>query len=88
MDKLIPLGASAELRLAFDDPLKLTLAKPNLNGAAAGVANAGSVLKSLLNGARAGLMSALQSIFVATSAALAVSCVVNLFIGKSTLPED
>ena len=88
MDNLIPLGASAELRLAFDDPLKLTLAKPNLNGAAAGVANVGSVLISLLNGARASLISALQSIFVATSAALAVSCLVNLFIARSTLPED
>jgi hypothetical protein len=88
MDNLLPRGASAELRLAFDDPLKLALTKPNLETAVSGLANAGSVLKTLLEGARDSLTSAMKSIFAVIGAALAVSCVVNMFIGKSPSPDD
>lgn len=88
MNSLFPPDATRELRLAFDDPLKLAFTKPNLQAAAFGVANARSVLQSLVEGARVGLMSALQSIFVASSAALAVSCALNMLIGRPPKQEQ
>jgi MFS family permease len=88
MANVLPPDASAELRLDFDDPLKLVLTKPNLGAAVSGLANAGSALQGLLDGARVGLMSAMQSIFVACGAALAVSCVLNIFLGASPSPDE
>jgi len=88
MNSLFPPDATRELRLAFDDPLKLAFTKPNLQAAVFGVANAQSVLRTLVEGARVGLMSALRSIFMAGSAALALSCVLNVLIGRPPAQDN
>jgi len=81
VDHLIPPGAPAQLRQAFDNPLQLAFTRPNLDSAVSQIANGESLLRSLFEGSRAGLLSAMHSIFLISAAVLAVSCVLNLFLG-------
>jgi EmrB/QacA subfamily drug resistance transporter len=81
VDHLIPQGAPALLRQAFDNPLQLALTRPNLDSAVSEIANGESLLRNLFEGSRAGFLSAMHSIFLISAAALAVSCVLNLFLG-------
>jgi hypothetical protein len=83
VDHLIPQDAPAALRQAFDNPLQLVFNPPNLESAVSGVANGKGLLRSLLDGSRAGLMSALQAIFFINGMALAVSCVLNALAGEA-----
>ena len=83
IDHLIPPGAPAALRQAFDNPLQLIFTPPNLAGAVSGMANGKSLLRSLLDGSRAGLTSAMQSIFFVNAVALVVSCVLNALASKA-----
>jgi EmrB/QacA subfamily drug resistance transporter len=81
VDHLIPPGAPAKLRQAFDNPLQLAFTRPNLDSTVSQIANGESLLRSLFEGSHAGLLSAMHSIFSISAAALAVSCVLNLFLG-------
>jgi MFS family permease len=81
VDHLIPQGAPAPLRQVFDNPLQLVFARPNLASAVSEIANGESLLRNLFEASRAGLRSAMHSIFLISAAALAVSCVLNLFLG-------
>jgi EmrB/QacA subfamily drug resistance transporter len=81
IDHLLPQGAPAALKQAFDDPLQLVFKPPNLSIADSGPTNAGDLLRTLLDGSRAGLTSAMQSVFAVNAAALAVSCVLNALAG-------
>jgi hypothetical protein len=84
VDHLIPQGAPTALKKAFDNPLQLVFTPPeNLDSTVSGVANGGGLVRSLLEGSRAGLASAMQSIFLVNALALALSCVLNGFIGKA-----
>ena len=82
VDHLIPSGAPATLRQAFDNPLQLVFKRPDLENAAHGVANARDLVRSLLNGSRAGLTAAVQSIFLINAVVLVVSCGLNVFVSK------
>jgi EmrB/QacA subfamily drug resistance transporter len=79
VDHLIPPGAPAALRQTFDNPLQLVFKPPNPESAAYGR----DLVRSLLNGSRAGLMSAMQSIFLINAVALVVSCLLNALTGKA-----
>ena len=83
VDHLIPPGAPEQLRQAFDNPLQLVLARPNLDSAVSQIANAEGVMRSLFEGAQAGLVSAMHSIFLVSAAALAVSTILNLFLSRA-----
>ena len=80
VDHLIPQGAPTPLRQAFDNPLQLTFTRPNLASAVSEIANGERLLRNLFDGSRAGLLSAMHAIFLVSAAALAVSCVLNLFL--------
>jgi predicted MFS family arabinose efflux permease len=81
VDYLIPPSAPAALRQAFDNPLQLAFTRPNLGSAVSDIANGESLLRNLFEGSRAGFLSAMHTIFLVSAAALAVSCVLNLFLG-------
>jgi hypothetical protein len=83
VDHLIPEGAPAALRQAFDNPLQLILKPPNLESAVSGMANARDLVRTITDGSRAGLISAMQSIFFVNAVALSVSCVLNALAGKA-----
>jgi EmrB/QacA subfamily drug resistance transporter len=87
VDHLIPPGAPAQLRQAFDNPLRLAFTRPNLDSAVSQIANGESLLRRLFEGSRAGLLSAMHSIFLISAAALAVSCILNLFLGGAIAEE-
>jgi hypothetical protein len=55
VDALIPSGAPRELTLAFNNPLRLVLDKPNLD--VSQLANGKVVLARLIEGSQAGLLS-------------------------------
>jgi MFS family permease len=80
VDHLIPQGAPAALRQAFDNPLQLAFTRPNLDSAVSEIANGESLLRNLFEGSRAGFLSAVHFIFLISAAALAASCVLNLFL--------
>ena len=81
VDHLIPKGAPAPLRQAFDNPLQLAFNRPHLASAVSQIANGESLLRNLFQGSRAGFLSAMHFIFLISAAALAASCVLNLFLG-------
>src|SRR5579863_1491995 len=81
VDHLIPQGTPAVLRQAFENPLQLAFNRPNLASAVSEIANGESLLRNLFEGSRAGFLSAMHAIFLVSAAALAVSCVLNLFLG-------
>lgn len=86
VDHLIPQGAPTALKEAFNNPLQLVFTPPeSLDSTVSAVANGGVLVRSLLEGSRAGLASAMQSIFLVNAVALALSCVLNGFIGKAQL---
>ena len=78
VDRLIPPGTATSLTQAFDNPLQLFFARPNLETAFTHVAHGRLLLVSLLDGARAGLLSALHFIFLLGAGIMAVSFALNL----------
>jgi MFS family permease len=82
VDALIPPGTPALLTQAFDNPLQLVFARPNLDATVAQMANGRVLLANLFDGARAGLLSALHSIFLFGAGIMAVSFVLNLFLSN------
>lgn len=69
VDHLIPPGAPAALRQAFYNPLRLVFKPPNFKSAVSGVAHGAILFRGLLNDSRAGLTSAMQSIFFVNAVA-------------------
>jgi EmrB/QacA subfamily drug resistance transporter len=83
VDYLIPPDASARLRQAFDNPLQLVFSRPNLDSEVSHVANGDGLLRRLFEASHIGLMAAMRSVFLVSAMALAVSCVLNLFLGRT-----
>ncbi|HEV1288415.1 MAG TPA: hypothetical protein VNU44_24025, partial [Bryobacteraceae bacterium] len=63
-----------------DNPLQLVFARPNLDATVAQIANGRVLLANLFDGARAGLLSALHSIFLLGAGIMALSFALNLFL--------
>jgi MFS family permease len=91
VDHLIPSGAPEVLREAFNNPLQLVFARPNLDSALSQMANAEGIMRNLFEGARAGLLSAMHRIFLACAGALALSTILNLLLSgvpsRSRIPR-
>jgi len=84
VDGLIPPGTPDALAHAFDNPLRLVLNRPNLEQPFSQIPNGHAVLASLLEGAHAGLSSAVQAIFLVSAAMAAVPFLLTLFLpGKA-----
>jgi len=83
---LIPPGTPTAITQAFDNPLQLVFAGPSLEATFSQIANGRVLLANLLGAARAGLLSALHSIFMFSAGIMAVSFVLNLFL--SSVPEQ
>lgn len=81
VDRVIPQGAPPPLRQAFENPLQLVFTRPNLDSAVAQITNGESVFRNVLEASRVGFTSAMHFIFLISAAALAVSCILNLFLG-------
>jgi hypothetical protein len=83
IDKLIPQDAPTQLKQAFDNPLQLVFARPNLDSAVSHVQNGASLLRRLLEGSHAGLLSGMHAIFVISAVAMGISCVLSVFLSRS-----
>ena len=80
LDPMIPPGIPKALTRAFDNPLQLFFAPPNMEAPFSQIANGQVLLATLLAGARIGLLSALHSIFLFGAGIMAVSFVLNLLV--------
>ncbi|HEY6770459.1 MAG TPA: MDR family MFS transporter [Candidatus Sulfotelmatobacter sp.] len=87
VDRLIPPGTPTALVQVFDNPLQLVFQRPNLEEPFSHIANGHALLLNLLEGARAGLLSAVHSIFLAGAGIMAVPFVLNLFLSNSVDAE-
>ena len=88
VDALIPPGTPALLTQAFDNPLQLVFARPNLDATVAQMANGRVLLANLFDGARAGLLSALHSIFLFGAGIMALSFALNLFLSVRSAQKE
>jgi MFS family permease len=88
VDALIPPGTPALLTQAFDNPLQLVFARPNLDATVAQIANGRVLLANLFDGARAGLLSALHSIFLFGAGIMALSFALNLFLSDRSAQKE
>jgi EmrB/QacA subfamily drug resistance transporter len=80
VDALIPSGTPAALTQAFDNPLQLVFASPNLEASFSQITDGRVLLANLIEGARTGLLSALHFIFLFGAGIMAVSFALNLFL--------
>jgi EmrB/QacA subfamily drug resistance transporter len=87
VERLIPLGTPTVLAQVFDNPLQLVFKRPNLEAPFSHIANGHVLLMNLLEGARAGLLSAVRTIFMASAGIMGVSFILNLFLGNSVDAE-
>jgi predicted MFS family arabinose efflux permease len=87
VDRLIPPGTPTALVQVFDNPLQLVFKRPNLEEPFSHIANGHVLWMNLLGGVRAGLLSAVHSIFLASAGMMAVSFVLNLLLGSSVDAE-
>ena len=88
VDGVIPRGAPPALRQAFDNPLQLVFTRANLDSAVSQIANGESMFRNVLEASRVGFTSAMHSIFLISTAALAVSCILNLFLGGTPSQKE
>ena len=84
----IPAGTPTALTQAFDNPLQLVFTRPNLETAFSQISNGRVLLANLLAGSRAGLISALHSIFLVGAGIMSVSFVLNLFLSDVPTVEE
>jgi EmrB/QacA subfamily drug resistance transporter len=88
VDALIPPGAPKALTQAFDNPLQLVFARPNLEPAFAQIANGRVLLANLLEGVRMGLLSALRFVFLFGAGIMTVSFALNLLLHESPVQKE
>ena len=88
VDRVIPRGAPPTFRQAFDNPLQLVFTRPNLDSTVSQITNGESVFRNVLEASRVGFASAMHFIFVVSATALAVSCILNLFLSAAPLRKQ
>jgi MFS family permease len=88
VDALIPPGAPIALTQAFENPLQLVFARPNLEPAFAQIANGRVLLANLLEGVRMGLLSALRFVFLFGAGIMTVSFALNLLLHESPAQKE
>jgi len=88
VDILIPAGTPRALTQAFDNPLRLVFSRPHLETSFSTIVKGQVLLANLLEGARAGLLSALHSIFLFGAGIMAVSFLLNLFLSAAPAHKE
>lgn len=88
VDPLIPPGAPRALAQVFDNPLQLVFARPHLETVFSQVPNGQVLLVNLLDGVRAGLLSALRIIFLCGGGIMTLSLALNLFVTDTSAQKE